>query len=124
MYARKNLRILYDAVSTLADGVGPAMGQPELMRLYMPPLLAKWQQFQDTDRELMPLMEAFTSLATALGDLPLQHTALCVKPQDPGRYLPHPHHHCDHSQRSLMVLVFELLHEGEDGALHGSVGGV
>lgn len=69
-YTRKNLRILYDALSTLADGVGPAMGQPELLQLFMPPLLQKWQQFQDMDRELMPLMEAFTSLATALGQKP------------------------------------------------------
>ena len=69
-YSRKNLRILYDALSTLADGVGPAMGQPELLQLFMPPLVQKWQQFQDMDRELMPLMEAFTSLATALGQLP------------------------------------------------------
>lgn len=69
-YSRKNLRILYDALATLADGVGPAMGKPELLRLFMPPLLLKWQQLQDTDAELMPLMEAFTSLATALGQPP------------------------------------------------------
>ena len=69
-YTRKNMRILYDALGTLADGVGPAMGQPELLRLFMPPLVQKWQQFQDMDRELMPLMEAFTTLATALGAPP------------------------------------------------------
>lgn len=74
VYTRKNLRILYDALSTLADGVGPAMGQPELLKLFMPPLLQKWHQFQDMDRELMPLMEAFTSLATALG----QPSLLCA----------------------------------------------
>ena len=70
VYTRKNLRMLYDAISTLADGVGPALGKPSLLALFMPPLLVKWQQFADSDRELMPLMEVFTALATALGEPP------------------------------------------------------
>lgn len=73
-YTRKNLRMLYDAISTLADGVGGALGEPPLLSLFMPPLLVKWQQFADGDRELMPLMEVFTALATALGEPPQPHT--------------------------------------------------
>ena len=71
VYTRKNLRMLYDAISTLADAVGSALGKPSLLALFMPPLLVKWQQFADSDRELMPLMEVFTALATALGESPL-----------------------------------------------------
>ena len=66
-YTRKNLRILYDALSTLADAVGRALAEPSMLQLFMPPLLAKWQQTSDTDRELLPLMECFTSLAQAIG---------------------------------------------------------
>ena len=66
-YTRKNLRILYDALSTLADAVGSALADANLLKLVMPPLLSKWQTFSDTDRELMPLLECFTSLATAIG---------------------------------------------------------
>ena len=35
----------------------------------MPPLQEKWASIPDTDRELQPLFECFTSLATALGVL-------------------------------------------------------
>ena len=68
-YTRKNMRILYDALGTLADAVGRALGDPVLLKLFMPPLLDKWQLFSDTDRELMPLLECLTSLATAVGEL-------------------------------------------------------
>lgn len=81
-YTRKNLRMLYDAISTLADGVGGALGEPALLALFMPPLLVKWQQFADNDRELMPLMEVFTALATALGELPPPHMNLGGHLQD------------------------------------------
>jgi hypothetical protein len=33
----------------------------------MPPLQEKWAQLADSDRELLPLFECFTSLAQALG---------------------------------------------------------
>ena len=66
-YGRKNLRILYDALSTLAELVGNALAEPGLLRIFMPPLLAKWQSLADTDRDLLPLLECFTALITALG---------------------------------------------------------
>lgn len=72
-YTRKNLRILYDALGTLADAVGGALADPQLLQLFMPPLLAKWQAFADDDRELMPLLECLTSLASAVGG-PLHRT--------------------------------------------------
>ena len=44
--------------------------QPSLLQILMPPLQEKWASIPDTDRELQPLFECFTSLATALGLLP------------------------------------------------------
>lgn len=64
-YTRKNLRILYDALSTLADAQRGNLA-PHLP-IFMPPLVARWQALPDTDRELLPLLECFTSLAQALG---------------------------------------------------------
>ena len=66
-YTRKNLRMLYDALSTLADALGSAMSDPQLLQLFMPPLLQKWQSFADEDRDLLPLMEVFAGLACNLG---------------------------------------------------------
>eukprot|EP00884_Botryococcus_braunii_P019984 jgi/Botrbrau1/666/Bobra.0161s0050.1 len=67
VYTRRNLRMLYDAISTLADTVGPSLADPNLLRVLMTPLLAKWEGFADTDKELLPLLECFTSLAVGLG---------------------------------------------------------
>ena len=69
-YGRKNLRILYDALSTLAELMGSELAEPSLLRIFMPPLLAKWQSLGDTDRDLLPLLECFTALTTALGVQP------------------------------------------------------
>lgn len=82
-YQAKNLLILYDALGTLADSVGYELNKPELVDLIMPPLIAKWHQLQDNDRNLFPLLECLTSIATALGIgfLPHAHGVFtrCVK---------------------------------------------
>ncbi len=67
LYGRRNLRMLYDALSTLADMVGRPLAQPDCIQLFMPPLLQRWQSTEDTDRELLPLLEVFTTIAQALG---------------------------------------------------------
>ena len=67
-YGRKNLRILYDALSTLAELVGSELAEPSLLRIFMPPLVAKWQSLGDTDRELLPLLECFTGITSAIGE--------------------------------------------------------
>jgi transportin-1 len=51
------------------------MAEPSLLRIYMPPLLAKWEAIPDTDRELLPLLECLTSLAAALGTNPSPPTS-------------------------------------------------
>ncbi len=70
-YGRKNLRILYDAISTLAELVGEHLADPNLLRVYMPPLVAKWQSLADSDRDLLPLLECFTAIAPAIGETQL-----------------------------------------------------
>jgi transportin-1 len=66
-YHRKNLRILYDAIGTLADVVGGDLAEPHLLDIIMPPLVAKWQQLQDSDKDILPLLECLTSISQALG---------------------------------------------------------
>ncbi|CAI5468976.1 unnamed protein product [Closterium sp. Yama58-4] len=66
-WQRRNLRILYDAVGTLADCVGGTLQDPRYIAVLMPPLTAKWQQISDFDRDIFPLLECFTSVAQALG---------------------------------------------------------
>eukprot|EP00850_Spirogloea_muscicola_P005565 SM000025S08460 [mRNA] locus=s25:911945:919476:+ [translate_table: standard] len=66
-YQRRNLRGLYDALGALAESVGGELAEPQYMEILMPPLIAKWQQLSDTDKDLLPLLECFASLAQALG---------------------------------------------------------
>lgn len=62
----KNLLILYDAVGTLADSVGGALAEPPYAEMVMNPLMAKWASLRDDDKELFPLLECISSVATAL----------------------------------------------------------
>ena len=65
-YQHKNLLILYDALGTLADSVGHHLNKPEYIELLMPPLIAKWNVLKDEDKDLFPLLECLSSVATAL----------------------------------------------------------
>lgn len=67
-YQARNLLILYDAVGTLADSVGGHLAKDEYMATLMTPLMNKLQVLPDEDRELFPLLECISSLATALGE--------------------------------------------------------
>jgi len=66
-YQAKNLLILYDAVGTLANSVGSELNRPEYIAILMPPLIEKWNQLSDNDKNLFPLLECLTSIAQALG---------------------------------------------------------
>ncbi|XP_059314432.1 transportin-1 [Lycium ferocissimum] len=66
-YQRRNLRIVYDAIGTLADAVGGELNQPKYLEILMPPLIGKWQHLTNSDKDLFPLLECFTSIAQALG---------------------------------------------------------
>lgn len=56
-YQHKNMLILYDAVGTLADAVGPALQNPAYVDILMPPLLRRWTKLKDDDEDLVPLLE-------------------------------------------------------------------
>lgn len=66
-YGRRNLRLLYDALSTLAESVGRHLAEPQYRTVIMPALQKKWHSFQDTDNDLLPLLECLTALAVAFG---------------------------------------------------------
>ncbi|XP_028512923.1 transportin-1 [Exaiptasia diaphana] len=65
-YQHKNLLILYDAIGTLADSVGHHLNKPEYITMLMPPLIQKWNELKDEDKDLFPLLECLSSVATAL----------------------------------------------------------
>lgn len=65
-YQHKNLLILYDAIGTLADSVGHHLNKPDYINLLMPPLINKWNVLKDEDKDLFPLLECLSSIATAL----------------------------------------------------------
>lgn len=66
MYKDKNMYILYDCVQTLAEHVGPALAQDELVGMLMPALLQRWNKVSDHSREVIPLLECLSYVATAL----------------------------------------------------------
>jgi transportin-1 len=61
-YQHKNMLILYDAVGTLADAVGPALQNPMYVEILMPPLNKKWSKLKDDDDDLIPLLEVQQAL--------------------------------------------------------------
>ncbi|OJD34564.1 arm repeat-containing protein [Diplodia corticola] len=68
-YKDRNMFILYDCVQTLAEHVGPALKAPDLVNLLMPTLIERWNKVSDNSREMFPLLECLSYVATALGDL-------------------------------------------------------
>ncbi|KAF2138133.1 uncharacterized protein K452DRAFT_329026 [Aplosporella prunicola CBS 121167] len=67
-YKDRNMFILYDCVQTLAEHVGPALANPELVQTLMPALVQRWNKVSDQSREMFPLLECLSYVATALGD--------------------------------------------------------
>ncbi|CAF4632499.1 unnamed protein product, partial [Rotaria sp. Silwood1] len=65
-YQAKNLLILYDAIGTLADSVGSHLNRLDYIQLLMPPLIERWNLLRNDDKDLFPLLECLSSIATAL----------------------------------------------------------
>lgn len=65
-YKDRNIFILYDCVQTLAEHIGPSLRN--LVDVLMPALLARWQKVSDQSREVFPLLECLSYVATALND--------------------------------------------------------
>lgn len=72
-YQHKNMLILYDAVGTLADAVGPALQNPAFVDILMPPLTKRWSKLKDDDEDLIPLLECLASVTIAMGPSFLSH---------------------------------------------------
>eukprot|EP00842_Homolaphlyctis_polyrhiza_P004959 jgi/Hompol1/5464/HPOL_004458-RA len=66
-YQYKNLLILYDALGTLADTVGNALNNPQLVEIIVPRLMEKWDSLDDNNPDIFPLFECFSSLAVSFG---------------------------------------------------------
>jgi HEAT repeat protein len=66
-YKDRNMFILYDCVQTLAEHVGPALAQDDLVNILMPALIQRWNKVSDQSREMFPLLECLSYVATALG---------------------------------------------------------
>ena len=60
--------ILYDCVQTLAESIGPALAQENLVNELMPALIERWTKVSDQSRELFPLLECLSYVAMALND--------------------------------------------------------
>lgn len=110
-YQQKNLLILYDAIGTLADSVGDALGQPGYLEILMPPLIDRWQRLGDNDPDLVPLLEvgqsAFRGFSPADVSLVL---VLCINCRLSKLYYLHtpclptmPEHHPHHSSAVLCL---------------------
>ena len=50
----------------MADSVGHHLNKQEFIQLLMPPLIQKWNELKDEDKDLFPLLECLSSVATAL----------------------------------------------------------
>ena len=68
IYQRKNLMILYDCVQTFVEKIGYEnfSQNPQYIEILLPPLLNKWQQLNDDDNDLWPLLECMASIAASL----------------------------------------------------------
>ncbi|KAF2469889.1 ARM repeat-containing protein [Lindgomyces ingoldianus] len=66
-YKDRNMFILYDCVQTLAEHVGSALQRQDLVQILMPALIARWNKVANESREMFPLLECLSYVATALG---------------------------------------------------------
>lgn len=64
-YKKRNLIILYDAVSRFAEKV---QLDERAMKILLPHLISKWSSMPDNDKELWPLLECLSYVATSLGE--------------------------------------------------------
>ncbi|KAK5167910.1 hypothetical protein LTR04_006969 [Oleoguttula sp. CCFEE 6159] len=67
-YKDRNMFILYDCVQTLAEHVPTDLKRPELVEILMPALIARWNKVSDQSREMFPLLECLSYVASALTD--------------------------------------------------------
>ena len=60
-YQHKNILNLYDTIALLSDGVGFAgLNNEAILSVLMPPIIERWQSFEDTDPSLLEVLEVHT----------------------------------------------------------------
>jgi len=67
-YQGRSLVLIFDTLGIMAEYCGPVIGENDLPKIYVPPLLALWNDIsrQDpTNRILLPLMESLASISVA-----------------------------------------------------------
>ena len=125
-YQHKNLLILYDAIGTLADSVGPHLNKADYINLLMPPLIQKWNVLKDDDKDLFPLLECLSSVATALSEgflpycEPVYKRCVSLVEQTLNQAIAHSQNpdHMDLPDKDFMIVALDLLSglaEGLDG---------
>lgn len=68
VYSKKNMLMLYECISTLADVVGNSLNNPDYINILIPPLVKKWNSMNDNDSKLFPLLDCMGAVACALQD--------------------------------------------------------
>jgi hypothetical protein len=115
-YKDRNMFILYDCVQTLAEHVGPALQKPDLVNMLMPALIQRWNKVSDQSREMFPLLECLSYVATALKELFSQYAAgifaRCVniihRNLEEGA-MAHGHPHLESPDKDFLVTSLDLL---------------
>lgn len=51
----------------MADSVGNSLNKPEFINILLPPLISKWNELNDDDKNLLPLLECLSPIVIALG---------------------------------------------------------
>merc|ERR1719242_309616 len=133
-YQHKNLLILYDAIGTLADSVGHHLNKSEYINLLMPPLIQKWNVLKDDDKDLFPLLECLSSVATALQEgflpycEPVYKRCVSLVEQTLNQHIAHIQNadQFELPDKDFMIVALDLLSglaEGLDGHIERLVSG-
>ena len=109
-YQAKNLLILFDAIGTLADSVGTYLNCQEYIEILMPPLMERWNTLKNDDKDLFPLLECLSSIATALqsGFLPYCE-AVFVRCIALVQLTLEPNEHSGSLDKDFMIVALDLL---------------
>ncbi|KAM3223678.1 hypothetical protein ACQJBY_057188 [Aegilops geniculata] len=63
----RDLWLISEALCSLIDVVGAKVNKAEHLHIFVPLLIEKWQQLQKSNKDILPLLECFTSIAQAAG---------------------------------------------------------
>ncbi len=74
-YRRKNLRNLYDALTMLAENIGPALDNATHAGTILPGMLQRWENSNGADPELFHLLECLTALVIGFGQSAAQYAS-------------------------------------------------